>query len=84
LLVLAGSARAQSSADLGGTSWQLVKFRSSDGSTLSPDDRAKYTAAFGVDGTASVVKTWKIVGEELELFDTDAHLVARLEAVRTK
>jgi len=36
LLVLAGSARAQSSADLGGTSWQLVKFRSSDGSTLSP------------------------------------------------
>ena len=61
-----------------------MKFRSIDGSTLSPGDRAKYTVAFGVDGSASVVKAWKIVGEELELFDTDGHLVARLEAVRTK
>jgi hypothetical protein len=28
--------------DLAGTSWQLVKFQSSDGKTLTPDDKAKY------------------------------------------
>ncbi|MBV8134819.1 MAG: META domain-containing protein [Deltaproteobacteria bacterium] len=34
--------------------------------------------------TLAEVKTWKIVGEELELFDRDGHLAARLEAVGTK
>ena len=34
--------------------------------------------------TLAEVKTWKIVGEELELFDGDGHLAARLETVRTK
>ena len=34
--------------------------------------------------TLEEVKVWKIVGEQLELFDSDGHLVARLEAVRTK
>ena len=33
-----------------GTSWQLVKFQGSDGTTLTPDDRAKYTIEFGADG----------------------------------
>jgi uncharacterized lipoprotein YbaY/heat shock protein HslJ len=42
------------SADLSGTSWQLVRFRSSDDTTLVPDDRAKYTVAFGNDGRVSV------------------------------
>jgi para-nitrobenzyl esterase len=40
-------------AGLGGTSWQLVKFQSSDDTTLTPDDPAKYTIAFGVDGSVS-------------------------------
>jgi heat shock protein HslJ len=37
-----------------GTSWQLVKFQSSDDKTLTPDDPAKYTIAFGTDGSVSV------------------------------
>lgn len=37
-------------ADLAGTSWQLVKFQGSDDSTLTPDDRAKYTITFEADG----------------------------------
>jgi heat shock protein HslJ len=35
---------------LSGTSWQLVKFQGSDDTTLTPDDRSKYTIAFGADG----------------------------------
>jgi len=33
-----------------GTSWQLVKFQSSDDTTLTPDDRAKYTIEFAAGG----------------------------------
>lgn len=40
-------------ADLGGTSWQLVKFQSSDGTILIPDDKSKYTITFGTDGRVS-------------------------------
>jgi len=40
-------------AGLGGTSWQLIKFQSSDGKMLTPDDPAKYTIAFGTDGNVS-------------------------------
>lgn len=40
-------------ADLGGTSWQLIKFQSSDDKMLRPDDPAKYTIAFGTDGKVS-------------------------------
>jgi para-nitrobenzyl esterase len=36
--------------NLGGTSWQLVKFQGSDDRTLTPDDRSKYTIAFNSDG----------------------------------
>jgi putative lipoprotein len=39
---------------LGDTSWQLVKFQASDGKTLNPDDKAKYTLAFAGDGGVSV------------------------------
>ena len=38
---------------LGGTSWRLVKFQGSDDTTLIPDDKAKYTIAFGADGSVS-------------------------------
>ena len=35
---------------LGGTSWRLVKFQGGDGTVLAPDDKSKYTLAFGADG----------------------------------
>ena len=35
---------------LAGTSWRLVKFQGGDGTTLTPDDRSKYTIQFGPDG----------------------------------
>jgi heat shock protein HslJ len=37
-----------------GTSWQLMRFQSSDGTVLAPDDRAKYTIAFADDSSLSV------------------------------
>ncbi|HKR62011.1 MAG TPA: META domain-containing protein [Pyrinomonadaceae bacterium] len=43
----------QKSADLDGTSWQLVKFQSGDGATLVPDDKSKYTLSFGTDARVS-------------------------------
>ena len=39
---------------LGGTAWQLVKFQRSDDTTLTPDDKMKYTIAFADDGGLSV------------------------------
>ena len=58
LLGLACSAFAQSSSttadtDLGGTSWQLVRFHGSDDKILTPDDPSKYTVAFAAAGTVS-------------------------------
>ena len=54
---------------LEGTYWQLVKFQGSDGTTLTPDDRAKYTIEFVTGGqlTARVDcnrgrGTWKLSG----------------------
>jgi heat shock protein HslJ len=51
---------------LGGTSWQLLKFQSGDGSTLTPDDQSKYTIAFQTNGRMSMridcnrgTGTWK-------------------------
>jgi hypothetical protein len=55
--VAAFTGRAQASLPstapgLESTSWQLVKFRDGDDTTLTPDDGAKYTIEFGaVDGT---------------------------------
>jgi heat shock protein HslJ len=40
---------APTTAALAGT-WQLVKFQGSDGRTLTPDDRAKYTIDFAAGG----------------------------------
>jgi para-nitrobenzyl esterase len=58
-LPLACSSRAQiapqdAAGDLGGTSWQLVKFQGGDGKILTPDDRAKYTVTFASDGGVSL------------------------------
>ena len=36
-----------------GTSWQLVKYQGSDDTTLTPDDKTKYTIAFAADGGLS-------------------------------
>jgi len=59
---------------LGGTSWRLVRFRGGDGTTLEPDDRDKYTIAFGTDGRVSArincnrgTATWRSKGPQLEL-----------------
>jgi hypothetical protein len=59
LLVFVASAHTQTSQpnaahELGGTSWQLVKFESGDGKTLVPNDKTKYTIAFTSDGKVSV------------------------------
>jgi uncharacterized lipoprotein YbaY/heat shock protein HslJ len=43
----------QAGTNLGGTSWQLVKFQGSDGKTLPPDDKSKYAITFGNDGRFS-------------------------------
>ena len=57
-LLLAGACAEialQGAADgLGGTSWQLVKFQGGDGKVLRPDDKSKYTIAFGNDGVVSL------------------------------
>jgi heat shock protein HslJ len=42
-----------SAGSLGGTSWQLVRFEGGDGTTLTPDDKAKYTLTFNADGTVA-------------------------------
>ena len=42
------------SADLRGTSWQLVKFQGGDDKTLTPDDRSKYTIEFASDARLNV------------------------------
>lgn len=39
--------------NLGGTSWQLVRFEGGDGTVLTPDDKSKYTITFGTDGRLS-------------------------------
>lgn len=55
LLLMFGCAQMppQSAESLGGTSCQLVKFQGSDGTVLRPDDKTKYTLAFGADGSLS-------------------------------
>jgi para-nitrobenzyl esterase len=39
---------------LAGTSWQFVRFQGGDGRVVVPDDKSKYTVAFGTDGGVSV------------------------------
>jgi putative lipoprotein len=42
------------SSGLAGTLWQLVKFQGSDETTLTPDDRAKYSIDFAAGGQLTV------------------------------
>jgi heat shock protein HslJ len=72
---LAQPSGSSPSLALAGTSWQLVKFQGSDDTTLAPDDRAKYTIAFGAAGrlTARVDcnrgrGTWKSSGSSQIVF----------------
>jgi para-nitrobenzyl esterase len=51
LALVCGCAPMAPQEGLGGTSWQLVKFQGGDGTVLTPDDRSKYTLAFGTDGS---------------------------------
>jgi heat shock protein HslJ len=58
---------------LQGTTWQVVRFQGSDGTTLTPDDRSKYTIEFGAGGRLNARVdcnrgrgTWKSNGPQLE------------------
>ena len=53
-LLLAACATTTGRVDLGGTAWQLVKFQGGDGTTLTPDDGAKYTIEFLADGAVAM------------------------------
>lgn len=56
LLLTASCARMppqEAPGGLGGTSWQLVRFQGGDDKVLVPDDKAKYTIAFGADGVVN-------------------------------
>ena len=60
---------AAAGPSLYGTMWQLVKFQGGDGTTLTPDDRSKYTLDFGTGGRVSAridcnrgSGTWKVTG----------------------
>ena len=60
---------SKAGSDLGGTSWQLVKFRGGDDTVLSPGHKAKYTVTFDKAGSVSVRidcnrghGTWKSAG----------------------
>src|SRR5215213_7836506 len=66
-VTFAGAQRSSSGNPLSGTSWQLVKFQGSDETTVTPDDKTKYTITFGSNGrvTARVdcntaSSTWKV------------------------
>jgi heat shock protein HslJ len=69
-IIAASVAAVQKSSggnQLNGTSWQLVKFQSSDERTFQPDDRSKYTITFGRNGRVVVRvdcnrgnSTWKV------------------------
>src|SRR5262245_7848453 len=63
------AAASSPSSGLAGTSWQLVKFQSSDDTTLTPTDRARYTIEFAADGQLAARidcnrghGTWKTTG----------------------
>jgi para-nitrobenzyl esterase len=54
LLLLAARAYAQvPGQELVGTSWQVARLQSGDRRTFTPDDKAKYTFAFGTGGAFS-------------------------------
>ena len=49
----AQAVQPSTSSPLEGTSWQLVRFQGGDDTTLTPDDRAKYTIEFAPGGQLS-------------------------------
>jgi heat shock protein HslJ len=66
---VAGSQAPTASPNLAGTSWQLVRFQGGDDTTLTPDDRAKYTVEFSSGGRLAMRVdcnrgrgTWKSTG----------------------
>jgi para-nitrobenzyl esterase len=68
-LLIAGCARMTQPDSLAGTSWQLVRFQGGDGAVRVPDEKSKYTLAFGADGKFNVrfdcnrgFGGWKSVG----------------------
>jgi len=73
LLSLGGCAQTApqpAPGSLAGTSWQMVRFQGGDGTVLTPDDKSKYTLAFGADGSLSARidcnrgrGTWKSLGK---------------------
>ena len=50
---LAPQSADASGGTLIGVTWQLVKFQGGDDTLLRPDDKSKYTLAFGADGRLS-------------------------------
>ena len=65
---------APDARELTGTSWRLVQFQSSDDTTLTPDDRSKYTLTFGAENRISArvdcnrgSGTWKASGNQLAI-----------------
>jgi para-nitrobenzyl esterase len=70
----ASQASEAMSPSLEETSWQLVRFQGGDGTTITPDDKTKYTIEFGTAGrlTARIDcnrgrGTWKSSGPSLTL-----------------
>jgi hypothetical protein len=55
-LLGANGANREADRTLGGTSWQLVRFQGSDDKILTPDDKSKYTIAFGTDGRLDLLR----------------------------
>jgi len=51
LLLLSG---ACATPQLGGSSWQLVRFQGGDGTVLVPDDSTKYSVRFNADNVVDV------------------------------
>lgn len=84
-----GQQPSATSTNLGGTSWQLVKFQGRDGKPLVPDDGSKYTIAFGTDGRLSVRLdcnrgggTWKSDGKsQLQFSQIALTLMACLDSL---
>jgi putative lipoprotein len=64
----------EAARELTGTSWRLVRFQSSDDTTLTPDDRSKYTLMFGTQNRISArvdcnrgSGTWKASANQLTI-----------------
>ena len=61
---------AAAASSLQGTRWQLVRFQGSDGTVLTPDDKAKYTIDFDAEGRLAAridcnrgSGTWRVTGQ---------------------